>query len=120
METKITELAYRLKKEIDNDPRVILLNNLETKLNNDEEVMTLSYQKDRAVDHYEDMTRLFKSDSKEAISATKELSLAKEKLMNHPLVKEYLSAYKEVKDLYEEINRLIFYPFMPKLCDKVK
>ena len=36
------------------------------------------------------------------------LFLKKEALDNHPLVRKYLKAYQEVRDLYFEINDILF------------
>ena len=37
-----------------------------------------------------------------------DLFLKKEALDNHPLVKSYLKAYSEVRDLYFQINEILF------------
>ena len=37
-----------------------------------------------------------------------DLFLKKEALDNHPLVKEYLKAYSEVRDLYFQVNEILF------------
>ena len=48
----------------------------------------------------------------------KELHEAKLALDNHPLVKEYLSCYKEVRELYSELNNILFANFNSNLCPK--
>ena len=45
----IYSLSYELKDLLSNDPRIIRLNELEKKMNENEEVMALAYQKDLAV-----------------------------------------------------------------------
>lgn len=118
MRETVIEKAYFLKEELSKDERIINLNRLENELNNNEEVMALAYAKDIKADNYAEMVRLFKDDSPEANAARKELAEVKEKLDNHPLVKEYLKAFKEVRELYNSINEVMFSSFNPKLCPK--
>lgn len=112
----ISKATYTLKKDIDNDERIILLNKLEKELNENEEVMALAYKKDMAIDHYSEMVRLYKDDSEEVTNARKELSLAKANLDNHPLVREYIKAYQAVRELYNEINSILYSSLNPSLC----
>ena len=108
MVSNIYLLAGELKDLLDNDERIIRLNKLENELNNNEEVMALSYQKDLAVSAYSDALNYFANDSEEIKKYQHELFLKKEALDNHPLVKEYLKAYSEVRDLYFQINEILF------------
>ena len=108
MVSNIYLLAGELKDLLDNDERIIRLNKLENELNNNEEVMALSYQKDLAVSAYSDVLNYFANDSEEIKKYQHELFLKKEALDNHPLVKEYLKAYSEVRDLYFQINEILF------------
>ena len=108
MVSNIYLLAGELKDLLDNDERIIRLNKLENELNNNEEVMALSYQKDLAVSAYSDALNHFANDSEEIKQYQHELFLKKEALDNHPLVKEYLKAYSEVRDLYFQINEILF------------
>ena len=108
MVSNIYLLAGELKDLLDNDERIIRLNKLENELNNNEEVMALSYQKDLAVSAYSDALNHFANDSEEIKQYQHELFLKKEALDNHPLVKSYLKAYSEVRDLYFQINEILF------------
>jgi cell fate (sporulation/competence/biofilm development) regulator YlbF (YheA/YmcA/DUF963 family) len=108
MVSNIYLLAGELKDLLDNDERLIRLNKLENELNNNEEVMALSYQKDLAVSSYSDALNHFANDSEEIKKYQHELFLKKEALDNHPLVKSYLKAYSEVRDLYFQINEILF------------
>ncbi len=116
MNEKILSLAYQLKNALDNDERIVLLNNLENEMNNNEEVMALSYRKDMALDKYSEMSKYFKDDSEEVIKARKELAAAKKELESHPLVREYLSAYQQVRILYEHINETLFSYLNKNMC----
>lgn len=108
MVSNIYLLAGELKDLLDNDERLIRLNKLENELNNNEEVMALSYQKDLAVSSYSDALNHYANNSEEIKKYQHELFLKKEALDNHPLVKEYLKAYSEVRDLYFQINEILF------------
>ena len=107
--------AEQLKDTLANDPRVIRLNEIEKKMNEDEEVMSLAYQKDMAAVNYSDILNHFPEESEEAKAALKRLHEAKLALDSHPLVREYLSAYKEVRLLYEDINNILFSGFSANL-----
>ena len=108
MVSNIYLLAGELKDLLDNDERLIRLNKLENELNNNEEVVALSYQKDLAVSVYSDALNHFANNSEEMKKYQHELFLKKEALDNHPLVKSYLKAYSEVRDLYFQINEILF------------
>ena len=120
MEENIYLKAEKLKELLNQDERVVRLNELEKKMNEDEEVMALAYQKDMAAVAYSDTLNHFSEDSEEAKKALKKLHEAKLKLDSHPLVKEYLSSYKKVRELYEEINKILFSNFNGNLCPKEK
>ncbi len=104
----IYETAYELKDLLSQDERIIRLNELEQKMNSDNEVIALAYQKDLAVSNYSDTLNHFSEGSEEAKMAQRNLHEKKLALDTHPLVREYLDAYKEVRDLYIQMNALLF------------
>ena len=108
MTKDIYNVAYSLKELLDNDERVVLLDALEKKMNENEEVMALAYQKDLAVNEYSDALNHFSSDSEEVKKAQHNLFVKKEALDNNPLVRDYLKAYSEVRDLYFQLNEILF------------
>ena len=118
MEQNIYNNAIKLKQLLENDERVVALINLEKEMETSEEVMALSYKKDLAASKYSDMLNYYSEDSEEAKQALKELHEAKLALDNHPLVQKYLKAYKEVKELYQSINEILFANFSANLCPK--
>ena len=118
MNEEIYQKAELLKEMLENDPRVIHLNDAEKRMDESDEVMALAYKKDMAAIKYSDTLNHFKEDSKEAQEALKELHQAKYDLDSHPLVKDYLKAYKEVRELYDEINKILFSSFSIDLCPK--
>ena len=108
MKKDIYEIASELKDLLNEDERIKRLNILEEKMNNDHEVIALAYQKDVAASHYSDTLNHFSEDSEEVKKAQRELYEKKLALDTHPLVREYLDAYKEVRDLYIQMNALLF------------
>ena len=108
MSQDIYSLAFALKELLNDDPRLIRLNELEKKMNESEEVMALSYQKDVAVSRYSDALNHYLEDSKEVKEAQSALHEKKLALDEHPLVREYLKAYSEVRDLYFLLNDILF------------
>ena len=111
MDEQIYILARELKEEIDRDPRFIRLSELEKKMSENEEVMLLSYKKDVANAHYNDVLKIYKEDDEECLKARKELIQRKDELDAHPLVKDYLSALNEVRQILFEMNNIIFGDF---------
>ena len=111
MDEKIFYLTDELKKEMDSDPRFLRLQEIEEKMNNDEEVMRLAYQKDLKSDRYNDLLKIYDDKHPLVVSARKELVEAKTNLESHPLVKEYLKAYAEVKMLLYKVNDILFGDF---------
>ena len=111
MNEQILNKCQLLKEAIEKDPQILLLNQLEKEIENNEEVMVLSYKKDVALANYEDTIKYFKDDRDKIQKAQKLLAESKYNLDIHPLVKQYNKAYLEVKLMYEEINNQLFYIF---------
>lgn len=116
----IYSLSYELKRAIEEDPRIIHLNRIEKEMNENEEVMALTYKKDRANDDYSDALNHFKEDNPIVIETQKRFYETKKNLESHPVVREYLSAYQQVRILYEEINKLLFSILNRNLCEDNK
>lgn len=106
-----------LKDELKNDSRIINLLKLEKDMEEDDEVILLTYKKDKANDVYNDMLRLFKEDSIEVKTARESLHIAKKNLEEHPKVRSYLKVYQEVRMLLDEVNDILFSDFTVKLCN---
>ena len=111
MDEKIFFLTDELKKEMDNDPRFLKLQEKEEKMNNSEEVMRLAYQKDLKSDRYNDLLKIYDDKHPLVVQARKELVEAKTNLESHQFVKEYLQAYIEVKKLLYKVNEILFVDF---------
>lgn len=115
MSKDIYNLAYELKELLVNDERIKTLNSLEEKMNNDNQVMSLAYQKDMACLKYSDALNHYTRESKEVKEAQKELHEKKLALDTNETVRDYLKAYSAVRDLYAEINDILFSGLNAKL-----
>lgn len=118
MKESIYNLAYKLHDDLIKDPRIIKLNELENKLNNDNDVIRLVIAKDTANDKYIEMKKYFKDGSNEVDNALKDLVKAKKELDSHPLVREYLDSYSKVRDILLYINSNIFNIINSDFCPK--
>lgn len=116
MDSKIYNLAKSLNEEINNDPRVIKLNELEKALNDSYDVYVLSNKKDEALEEYSRLKDIYDEDNEELKASLLKLKEAKEKLNNFPLVKEYLAQYSLVRDLYLEVDNILFSEFRKGNC----
>ena len=118
MDIKTLQKAYELKDLLKSDVRVALLDKAEAELNNDPEVYRLSLIKDEKNDIYNRMVSCYKEYSKEASEALHEFYLAKKQFEEHPKVREYLKRYQVVRELYDEINEILFKELNTDLCPR--
>ena len=109
-------LAYQLNESLQNNEKVKELNRLEKELNDSYEVYLLSAKKDEALELYSKLKDVYKEDHVEVKAALNKLAEAKSALQNHSLVKKYLSIYNEVRNLYMEIDHILFSDFKEKSC----
>ena len=116
MNEKMFDLSNKLNESLKNHPKVIELNKLEEELNNSYEVYLLSQKKDEALELYNKLKDVYPLEHIEVKNALVKLKAAKEELNNHPLVKSYLSIYNEVRDLYMEIDQILFSDFKGRGC----
>ena len=116
MDERIYNLAISLSDSLENEPDVILLNKLEKQMNDSFEVYQLSQKKDECLETYARLKEVYKDDHPEVKKALKELKLAKENLNNHPLVKQYLEIYSRVRNLYMEIDQILFSDYRRGNC----
>jgi cell fate (sporulation/competence/biofilm development) regulator YlbF (YheA/YmcA/DUF963 family) len=109
--------VYNLKEVLTNDPRIIHLNELEKRMNNDDSVMALAYQKDIASSRYGDMLNIYSNEEVDEVkNARNALIKAKSLLYMHPLVREYLDAFQIVRAIYRDINKNIFALMDTDMC----
>ena len=116
MDEKIYRLAISLNQEINNNPEVIRLNELEKALNDSYDVYALSNKKDGALEEYSRLKEIYPEDHELVKAALLKVRDAKEKLNNFPLAKEYLAQYAIVRDMYLEIDNILFSDFKKGKC----
>lgn len=114
MNNALYEELCKLRDQIKNDPRFITLHELDEKLNQDEEVMKLAYQKEMAIVAYEDALNHYGKNSEELKKAQQNLAKCKLNLDNHPLVKEYYLALQKVREMDRKVNEKLFDEFQTK------
>ena len=111
MEESIYLLANKLHDSISSNDSVRRLNELEKELNDSFEVYTLSSKKDECLEKYTRLKESLGESHEDTLKALKELKVVKEKLSNFPLVAEYLKEYSKVRDLYNEVDNILFSEF---------
>ena len=110
------ELAYQIRDLLNSDERFILLNEKEKAMEEDKEIMSLAYNKEMKEIYLSDMLRHFDKNSPEVKRARLELFHANEKLNAHQKVIEYLEAYKNVEEIIDKINKVLFKDFKGIKC----
>lgn len=114
MEEEIYESLNQLRDALNNDERIKKLNGLEEMMYQNEEVIELTKKKNALEDQYGLVLSYSDMNSEEAKKVQKALFEAKLQLDSHPLVKEYNACFIEVRDLYMQIDDIIFGPFRKK------
>lgn len=118
MNNSLYEEVYKLRDQMKSDPRFLALKELDEKLNNNEEVMKLAYQKEMAIVEYEDALNHYGKNSAELKKAQQNLAKCKLNLDNHPLVKEYYLALQKVREMDRKVNEKLFDDFNMKEEEK--
>ena len=98
MAKDIYTLAYELKELLDADQRIKDLDTKEEIMKNDEEVKALVNKKEQAISLY----------MNSSAQGQKVLHQSKLELDNNPVVRDYLDAYIKVRDLFFEMNDILF------------
>lgn len=117
MNDKLLKSLYELKNAIDNDGRMKNLLRIEKEMENNEEVILLARIKDNINDRYNDLLKIYDEKDERVTKVQEELYVAKKALDEHPLVKEYLKAYKEVRLMYEKVDETLIKPFKTHVCE---
>lgn len=108
MDEHIYHLANKLQQSLVNSELLKKFSKLEKELNDSFEVYTLANDKDQKLDEYLRLKSAYGENHEDTVKALKEVQQAKEKFYNFPLVKEYLSVYGSVRDLYMEVDSILF------------
>ena len=108
---ELITLARELKETLEQDQRVVLLNQLDQLLNQNQTLLTLSETYQRAQANYQSMWESFGDESSHLLRARAELHQVKIQVDSHPLVRDYLKSYGQVREIYQMIQQKIFTPF---------
>lgn len=116
-EKNLNQCAY-VRELLINDSRLIALNKAEKEMENSHECILLASKKEKALDKYNRLIKVYSLDNPEVVDAQKELAEAKKQLDEHPLVKQYLKCYTIVNLLLREMNDILFKGFMETCKNK--
>jgi hypothetical protein len=108
---ELITLARDLKETLEQDQRVVLLNQLDHLLNQNQTLLALSETYQRAQANYQSMWESYGDESPHLLRARAELHQVKVQVDSHPLVRDYLKAYGQVREIYQTIQQKIFTPF---------
>lgn len=108
MTEELLNLVYKLKDSLSNDARVLELEKAENEMNNSIDVVRLASKKEEATDNYNFALAHFDKNSSEVEQAQRKLYEAKKELDLNPIVINYMKQYKIVRELYSEINDILF------------
>lgn len=114
MEEFIVNAIDSLAKALKADPRIKKLDAIEAKLSSSSDLVEKEKRLRAEEESYSFCLSYSKNDKKKLESAEKSLYLAKKNLDEDPLAIEYSDAYIAVRDLYMEIDDIIFSPFRKK------
>ncbi|MEY3431873.1 MAG: hypothetical protein RIS53_771 [Bacillota bacterium] len=108
---ELITLARELKEALENNEHVVLLNQLDQQLNQNQTLLTLSESYQRAQINYQAMWESYGDESPHLLRARAELHQVKIQVDSHPLVRDYLKTYGQVREIYQSIQQKIFTPF---------
>lgn len=108
MNEKLLADLVNLKDILKKSKEFEVLSIKNNKLNESDEVKLLSYKKDMAIMEYEDTLKYYNKNSLEVLNAEKAMSKAIYNLNNHPLVRDYNLAFRDLNKIYLKINHELF------------
>lgn len=111
MNEKTFEAIYDLKSVLAKDKRVLELNETEKSLLKDNQVASVRLELDNLINEFEDISDVLGEDSNEAKAILKRIHEKKYELDVLHSSKEYTDKFIKVRDLYLQINQIIFSPF---------
>ncbi len=114
MNDKAIRELETLKKAMDNDPRIVRLNELESVLSGDKEVQSFSLILKEKEENYSSLLSLYGEKDQKTIEARRSLYEAKKALDSLPSVMNYNEAFIAVRDLYMQIDDIVFSSYRRK------
>lgn len=112
MNDNVWKQVQELRDALKSDPRILRLDELEKKVNDNQEIKSLFSSLKEKENVFVHANRTNKD---EMAKANRELYEAKLALDSLPLAKEYNAAYIEVRDLYMTIDDILFGDYRRKL-----
>ncbi|HKL73218.1 MAG TPA: YlbF family regulator [Candidatus Onthovivens sp.] len=109
MNLKVLEALNELNEAISNSDCYSKLLSCNKIVEENDNIMRKSYQKDMKIVEYEDTLKSFGKNSKEVFKVKKELGEIVYELNKIKEVEDYNKAFKEFKEIYEYIDKEIFF-----------
>jgi cell fate (sporulation/competence/biofilm development) regulator YlbF (YheA/YmcA/DUF963 family) len=107
----IISLAYDLKDILEQEPVVVHLEALNQQLNEHQSLLMMTDRFHALQEDYTRLWELYGDDHPQLMEVQKQLHQQKIMIDAHPLVREYLKAYGQVRILYRSIQTEVFDPF---------
>lgn len=120
MEENLIKSLNELKDALTNDPRVIALNEAEQSLYADPALIELIKKKNAAEEDYQLALRIYGEKDEKTKEKEKALYIAKLQMDENETAKNYSELYIVVRDLYMQIDDVIFSPFRKKTIGDVR
>lgn len=120
MNENIYQITLKLKESITSSEIYLNLIESEKNMEEDEEVITLAYQKDLIMDKYYDFLKIYPEESLEVKEIRKQFYEAKKEFESHPKVRTYLNNYRALRKMLEQLNDIIFKDLKEQLCPNLK
>lgn len=120
MEEKLIRSLNELKEALAGDPRVIALNEAEQSLYEDPALIELVKKKNAAEEEYQLALRIYGEKDEKTKEKERTLYEAKLEMDMNETAKKYSELYIVVRDLYMQIDDILFSPFRKKTLGDVR
>ncbi|MFA5485762.1 MAG: YlbF family regulator [Bacilli bacterium] len=111
MNKEIYDLVLELRRSLEEDPDVVLLNDLEYAMNGNEDVKRLAEQYATLQSNLNERLAHDEVEHPDVKKMRGELSIIKYNLDLHPVVMAYQNQYKVVNKIYAKVNKQLFQEF---------
>ncbi len=118
MDLELLNILEKVSSDLKSSEAYLSLISSETLMNDSEEVKALSNQMKIDLDSYNKLIEEYGEDDYRVRPFQKALQNSKNALYSHPLVKNYLSYYREYQNKLDKINEEIISPLKTNLCQK--
>lgn len=115
MDENLLKLIFDLKDALKKETCIIELNKIEKIMENDDEIKVLSYKLDLATTAYSDALKIYDKESLKIKPYYDGIINANDALNKNEIIINYYKYYREVKNICNEINEILFKPFNEKI-----